>query len=411
VDQSGLYITNASSSALFPNVWTNGGDFDTSVGGAVDGPYINKADESSVQFSSRYNCSGYFTFQWCQPQWCSVGAARFSPYRQIPSAGVFGSLPVGLDPSNPSITNAWRTLLFCPNPNASNRVAGNPPDYMLMDLFNLPVVQPYPISEPFSTAGRVNLNYQIAPFNYINRDSALRGVLKSVDMAAIPESQAFDYKGPNLYSRCIQHGPPNTTNNNFYYYRYPIHLNETLKQISAKFSTNGFFRSGAEICSVWLYPANPPGPQNMTNPAMPLVTDMAGSTTNLFNWWYGGVGTTRKGVTGDNQRERPYALIYPQITTKSNTYQIHYRVQTLKQTATAHPSDWSTWIDPGTGGRGITDKVVGELRGSAVIERYIDPSNPNLPDFATNVTSSGISGTPMDSFYKFRVFNARQFTP
>jgi len=40
----------------------------------------------------------------------------------------------------------------------------------------MPVVEPYAISEPFSTAGKVNMNYQIAPFNYITRNTALRGV-------------------------------------------------------------------------------------------------------------------------------------------------------------------------------------------------------------------------------------------
>ncbi len=36
-------------------------------------------------------------------------------------------------------------------------------DYLLLDLFSMPVVEPYPISEPLSTAGRINMNYQIVP--------------------------------------------------------------------------------------------------------------------------------------------------------------------------------------------------------------------------------------------------------
>ena len=39
----------------------------------------------------------------------------------------------------------------------------------------MPFVEPYLISEPLSTAGRVNLNYQIAPFSYI-ADGAPRPV-------------------------------------------------------------------------------------------------------------------------------------------------------------------------------------------------------------------------------------------
>jgi hypothetical protein len=39
----------------------------------------------------------------------------------------------------------------------------------------MPVVEPYSISVPLATSGKVNLNCQIAPFTYIRRDTALRG--------------------------------------------------------------------------------------------------------------------------------------------------------------------------------------------------------------------------------------------
>lgn len=427
VDFAG-YVTNATAANLFANVWTNGGDFDNPVGGAiVDGPYINKADEGSVGWTQVTGVSGNWgagsPYGGPFPPWASLGRARFSPNRQVPSSGILGSLPAGFDPSNPSLTNAWRSLVFCANPYSSNRVASmpNPPDYMIMDLFDMPVVQPYPISDPFSTAGRVNLNYQIAPFSHIHRDSALRGVLKSVDMAAVPDSAMAQYK--NGYRQYT----PQTTNipNNYYSYYYPIHLNETLKKFDAKFATNGFFRAGAEICSMWLYPALSPNNGTaasslsstyLTNPATPVVSDASNSLTNIRNWWYANSGTTRKGLTGANVRARPYAGIYPNITTKSNTYQIHYRVQTLKQTPTAHSSDWSTWIDPSNSG--FTDRIIGEQRGSTMVERYIDPSDPSIPDFAANFVASGggnaasVGGTStMDAYYRFRIFNAETFTP
>src|SRR6202012_3258377 len=63
----------------------------------------------------------------------------------------------------------------------------NPPDHLYMDLFTMPVVEPYPISEPFSTAGKINLNYQIMPFgDYITRDTALRSLLRSEQLTLIP---------------------------------------------------------------------------------------------------------------------------------------------------------------------------------------------------------------------------------
>ena len=63
---------------------------------------------------------------------------------------------------------------------------GNPPDHLIMDLFDMPVVEPYPISEPFSTAGKINLNYQIMPFgSYIRRETAMRALLRSEKLCYI----------------------------------------------------------------------------------------------------------------------------------------------------------------------------------------------------------------------------------
>ncbi len=74
----------------------------------------------------------------------------------------------------------WQTLLFCPNPASEANNSGAPihpgfgwtasaatnappykipPDHALLDFFTMPIVQPYAISEPFSTAGKVNMNY------------------------------------------------------------------------------------------------------------------------------------------------------------------------------------------------------------------------------------------------------------
>jgi len=289
----------------------------------------------------------------------------------------------------------------------------------------MPVVQPYPISDPFSTAGKVNMNYQIVPFSYINRDAAMRGVLKSVLITAVPESAGGVYKttctnSSEVYAAsCFNSNFPTSTNYNQlaansgnFYFHYPIDPSDTLAQFTNRFSQNDLFHSPSEICSVWLYPAQQPTLANgyvATNP----ISGITYTTNNVLvkGWWYNNAGTDRKGMTGDNIRERPYNYLYPRLTTKSNTYRIHYWVQTLKQTATAHPNDWSTWIDPGSA-TGISDKVTGDLRGSAVIERYIDPSDTSIPDFTTNVTSSAITTTTtMDSYYKFRVFNVKQFTP
>jgi uncharacterized protein (TIGR02600 family) len=447
--------TGTAPGSSFYAMWTNGGDFDTGFSFHPDGPYINKVDEGMGAFANWANVGNnpYFSLS------ATVsGASLFSANRMVPSPVIFGSLPVfdkNWDPANPlsTLTNSsWRTLQFSPNPNAltsamrDNRAvsagfneAGGlitntiPPDHLLLDFFQMPVVSPYPISDPFSTAGKVNMNYQIAPFSYIKRTSAMRGVLKPVMITAVDDQWSFNYKMRSLTDLSDNHsqrysdssnnrtasGVPSYdtfgSNSGQFYFHYPINASNTLTQFDARFATNDLFHSPSEICSLWLYPAQQP--KGNGEEVNALSTDANGvawtwtttDNTSIKNWWYKNQGTTRKAMTGDNMRERPYNYLYPRLTTKSNTYQIHYRVQTLKQTRTAHSSDWSTWIDPSAGG--VSDKILGEQRGSAVIERFIDPSDPTIPDFTTNVSTTSITGTTLDQFYRFRVFNAKQFTP
>ena len=54
-----------------------------------------------------------------------------------------------------------------------------------LDLFTMPVVEPYAISDPFSTDGKVNLNYQIMPFGYLKRSTALRAELDLFTMPVL----------------------------------------------------------------------------------------------------------------------------------------------------------------------------------------------------------------------------------
>jgi uncharacterized protein (TIGR02600 family) len=442
----------------FYAMWTNGGDFDNGFAWFGDGPFIGKVDEGFGAFNG-YNNVGN------NPYYSSVssvaGASMFSANRMVPSPVIFGSLPVfdtQWDPTSGTKAlstlqnNSWHTLQFSPNPNALtntmrdtrstlagyNEAGGRitnaiPPDHLLLDFFQMPVVSPYPISDPFSTAGKVNMNYQIAPFSYIQRTSAIRGVLKPVMITAVDDQWSLDYKirstnsisdnGSQIYQDATPNhaaiGAPKYdsfgSNSGQFYFHYPINASNTLTQFDARFATNDLFHSPSEICSLWLYPSAQP--KGNGEEVSPLSTDANGvawtwtttDNTSIKNWWYANAGTTRKALTGDNIRERPYNYLYPRLTTKSNTYQIHYRVQALKQTRTAHSSDWSTWIDPSAGG--VSDKILGEQRGSAVIERFIDPSDPSIPDFTANISSTSITGPTLDQFYRFRVFNAKQFTP
>jgi hypothetical protein len=68
--------------------------------------------------------------------------------------------------------------------------------------------------------------------------------------------------------------------------------------------------------------------------------------------------------------------LYAKLTTQSNTYTVHYRVQKLKKARCTSAAQWDE----------SKDNILGEYRGSSLIERYVDPGDANLQsiDFATS---------------------------
>jgi len=265
-----------------------------------------------------------------------------------------------------------------------------------MDLFTMPMVEPYAISEPLSTAGRVNMNYQIIPFTYITRSTAVQAALKGIQIVSIPDTAATYYKYVNTGANYT--GAHNTTNNTTYptgqpnganSYRFSLNIPATLTQFDARFANKDVFRAPSEICSIDLVP-NDTGDDGGT----------AAPTTGISRATMDAYWKTHR-LTGDNTRERPYANLYPLLTTKSNTFTVHFRVQALQQAtgANAAPTQW----------REGTDVITGEYRGSETIERYIDPNDPNIPDYAANPSTS--PAMPLSRFYKFRVVDVKQFAP
>jgi hypothetical protein len=96
-------------------------------------------------------------------------------------------------------------------------------------------------------------------------------------------------------------------------------------------------------------------------------------------------------LTGDNSLEKPYARIYPRLTTKSNTYTVHVRVQSIQKVpGSVEPADI---VDE------EKDRVTGEFRGSFVVERYLDPNTDTFDETSTD---------PLGP-YKFRVVSSKQF--
>ena len=329
-------------------------DTDTGVGVIRDGPYVNMADASCA-----YNPNASVNANQALPYYTYDSSEdtdfSFSANRQVASAAQLGSLPAGFKP--------WQTLLFRP-PNTTSSVthpsaASLPRDYLLLDLFWMPVVEPYAISEPSSTAGRINLNYQIMPFSYIERSTAVRAAMDSTMVTAIPETLINTMKG---------------FNNDVGTQRFRINTSETdgtLAYFKDRFDLGDIFRSASEICDI---------------PLVPIGKTKA----NMATYW------DDKRITGDNVRETPYNHLFPLFTTKSNTYTVHFRVQALKKVPSTSATVWDE----------TKDKVVGEYRGSTTIERYINPNESSIKDYAANPAENNL-----ESYYKWRVLNNRQFAP
>jgi hypothetical protein len=465
------FISNAWAPSIFGNNMaptTRGGlyppagppiDWDSgcaaAAGNDADGPWINKADEGSA---SCYGAMPYYANPVLQPP------QLMTANREVPSPGMLGSLPTGVDPTgnNPS---GWQTLLFRPGPLAAGYPAAmkhpgegvlagtpvgtvgpfytSPPDHLWMDLFWIPITEPYAISEPMSTAGKINLNYQIVPFTYIKRATALRAAMATEKIAQVSLLQSGTAKGNSYnYGLCW--------NSDYQKYttqmtmavnaRYPIDLDVTLTQFDLKFKNWDLFRSASQICENFLVPMNIPNslPNAIPGPA-PCVAGAAGTysvvvtpagnyslpapgnpadTTGVAQFakdWYVPVTTPQNpnaytnapfADVGDNVREQPYTHLYQKLTTKSNTFTVYYRVQPLKEPlALTSAGKWNESL--GT--------ITGEYRGSTTIERFIDPNEKTngvnvVPDAAMEV-ANGKPPTSLEAYYKWRVVENHQFAP
>jgi hypothetical protein len=338
--------------------WTFG-DWDTGVPIVVaDGPLINKPDEGSLYKSSLATANPY-VFEQGTTTISPTTANYHSANRQMPSAVMFGSLPTGMITGDP-----WQTLLFRPDP-GDHPGAGDPADHLLLDLFWMPVVEPYAISEPFSTAGKVNMNYQMIPFTWIERSTGIQAVLGNEMLLAVPDA-TITANSTKAFVKIIGNTTPATHDFNM---ALPLDVKETLTPFRKKFDMGGVFITPSEITTLPLVPKG----------------------ENMATFWQ------EHRLTGENLRERPYSHIYPRLTTKSNVFNIHYRVQTLRNAPSSDPEVW----DEGKG------HVVAELRGNTLIERFIDlnAAGAVAVDYAID------AGANAESLYRFRVLSAKDFNP
>lgn len=321
-------------------------DFDTGMANIVDGPYLNKSDEGALPAGKD---PYYF-------ERSTLAEGLFSPFRQVPCAVVFGSLPTGVKHVEAGGHDFWRTLAFCPNPlsGSSHRGLSDPKDHLLLDFFTMPIVEPYAISEPFSTAGRLNMNWRMAPFNHIIRQTALHAALAVQQVIAISDNSVQSYKTTD------QQSPANNT-----VIRFPVDVGQTLIAMDNYLTAKGqtLFHSASEICDIYLVPSGR-------------------TAENVEAWW-----STRR-LTGNNIREKPYASLYPLLTTKSNVFTTHVRAQAIKRTPSGNIV------------------VRGEYRGSVLFERYLDPQNPIFTD--GSVDPDQVS---LEPYFQFRTLTSKQFDP
>ena len=335
------------------------GDWDNGIAMHMDGPYVNRGDDGNRVSGNR---NPYFDEKALSSK-DLTNKANFSPNRVICGPGMFGSMSTGVQEGIP-----WRTLLFRPDSQhfgaADQPNQGDPPDHLWMDLFWMPVVEPYAISMPAATRGKINMNTQIVPFDYIKRNTAIHALMKAETVLAIPTNAGNRYKEEN--------GGDDS-------WRRKIDAYETLKQWEDKFKENRLFRSPTEICEMYLVPEG-----------QTLGAKSGKDYPKMRQFW------EQHKLTGDNTKERPYANMHPRLTTKSNVFKVHMIVQTFRKAK----STAADVVDP------AKDKAIGTWRGSALIERFIDPSDNKIPDYFNDPNMTKPS---LEEFYNYRVLNVKQF--
>lgn len=323
------------------------GDFDNGYAGAPDGPYMNRPDDGHWAAATRSGSLPYFdNISLTGASVPPVSPAAFSPQRLLPSPVMFGSLPTGTRSQVP-----WQTLLF--RPQAGHYGAESPPDHLLLDLFWTPVLEPEPFSQHFETAGKINLNHEILPFRHITRATALHAALKAETLMAIPDEAAGTYKnGGNPQGRFRRH----------------LDAAKTLALWKRNLFDQGrVFLTASQICEQYLVPEG-------------LAGDV--SDADMAAFW------RQHRLTGDNTRERPYAHLYSRLTTRSNSYRVHFIAQTIVKARSTAPERF----DPDR------DRITATRQGSALLRRQLDLDHPRLPeDFTSD------SAPALDRFYRWQV--------
>jgi len=332
------------------------GDFDNGIAGTLDGPYLNAPDPGDAR---AWASGGTPYFDALESRWVE-NPGTYSPYRQVPSSMMLGSVPTGVASNVP-----WQTLLFRPDPFSGSPKAHygveRTPDHHLADLFRMPIVKPsepvdwahpdaaWKPSDAVSTEGRINMNCELVPFAHVRRTTGLHAVLKAQKLLAIPDEAGPTYK----------------TGAGAQPWRRHIDPDQTLRQWEAKFADGDVFRASSEIAEMWLVP------EGATLEQMP-------------SFW------ARHRLTGDNSKERPYANIYPHLTTRSLTFDLHIVVEEIEKAQSTPPNQFVPGVDV----------IAGRDQRTLPLTGRIDPRDPGMPDYLWD-DRLALSFPRLDSFIEW----------
>jgi len=315
------------------------GDWDNGLGAHLDGSFINYPN--GMPFIWGDDLLWFDRLGNQDPSDGTHDSPFFSAKRAIPSPGTFGSLPTGVQSNIP-----WRTLLF--RPDTQHYGASEAPDHLWMDLFRMPTVDPEGISDRWAEKGKINLNYQILPFSYIQRSTAMHALLKSERMLAIPTTAAREYKNEGGTD-----------------YRFPIDAATTLLQAEDRFSAGQFFRTASEFCEIYLVPDAPGAPRDRNTLGAPV----GGDYPSMRDFWQA------HALTGDNSKERPYTTLYSNLTTRSNRFKVHVQAQTITKSDESDPDTFDPSLDT------ISDQTA---TAAFIQRRIVDTPAEQVPGYMLN---------------------------
>ena len=113
----------------------------------------------------------------------------------------------------------------------------------------MPATEPWAISEPFSTAGKINMNYEIMPFRYVSRRTGIHALMKGIKMGCLPEEAADPpgHRRPSYKEMSVGR----------HEFRWDVNLDRetgTLRGFERRFEEGDIFRSSSEICEIFPVP-------------------------------------------------------------------------------------------------------------------------------------------------------------